>query len=636
MAVLRWAEDPDRLYPIMGKVVSIGRSFRNDIVLDDTKVSRHHARIEERSGIYYVVDLESTNGVFVDGRQIEDEPLKEGNRVLIGSTILIFTEGADDQEKHLSKKLKELAGNLPADQENLARKLRVYSRRIEQMEKSDRLSSLLLEITRRLTSILDIRKLLAQTMDDLVKLTAAERGLIVLYDKKKKKLAPALARGIGKEIEADEREEISYSIVKEVYQTGVSVLTTDAQDDPRFSAGQSVFSFNIRSVMCAPLKSKKKILGVIYIDNRQESGMFSDVDLRFLEAFAAQTAVALENAMLYREITEDKSKIESILQSMDDAMVVADGQGTVDMMNPSARRLFEVEKASSGELYPCKSAQSHRLGVLLSEVMDVDESTTFDVFNMKPDPEMFSNRVTVLKRGKNKRTGAILALRNVTRMKDIHRSSIRFLYMVARHLEEKLAGIESAMEQDNGQKTGVSLSSIKDAVYRIIRFARMIAGPIRLHRSVHIPAEIFGDEIKKVEAELAERNISLECTGLVENWNDEITVDPDKMKDTMRFTLRSAADMAEEGSTLKASFLTKGKEMIMTIDISSMTAPDYVRRVLEAPSMQADMVDSVSSADELALMVDLAFSRFVLDAHGGALELENDNRICVRFPILQL
>ena len=206
MAVLRWAEDPDRLYPIMGKVVSIGRSFRNDIVLDDTKVSRHHARIEERAGVFYVVDLESTNGVFVDGRQIEDEPLKEGDRVLIGSTILIFTEGADDQEKHLSKKLKELAGNLSADQENLARKLRVYSRRIEQMEKSDRLSSLLLEITRRLTSILDIRKLLAQTMDDLVKLTAAERGLIVLYDKKKKKLAPALARGIGKEIEADERD----------------------------------------------------------------------------------------------------------------------------------------------------------------------------------------------------------------------------------------------------------------------------------------------------------------------------------------------------------------------------------------------------------------------------------------------
>ena len=632
MAVLQWVDDPDRLYPIMGKVIAIGRSYRNDIVLDDTKVSRHHARIEERAGKYYVIDMESTNGIFVNGQQVAEEVLTDGCKILIGMTDLIFKESETGQEKLLSEKLRDLASEQPAERENLARKLRVFSRKIEQMEKSDRLSALLLEITRRLTSILDVKKLLAQTMDDLVKLTKAERGLIVLYDFAKRKLAPAIARGIGKDIEADERDKISYGIVKEVFQSGVPVLTTDAQDDPRFSAGQSVFSFNIRSVMCAPLKTKDKTLGVIYIDNRQESGMFSDVDLRFLEAFAAQSAVALENAMLYREIMAEKKKIESILESMDDAMVVTDKEGSAAMMNPSAKRLFGIDNESDQK----PGDRSNRLSVLLSEIADVDESTTFDIFTMKPNHEMFSNRVTVLKRENEKRAGSIMALRNITQLKDVHRSSIRFLHMVASHLDKELTAIESDMKQGESGPSQDHLQAVRESIQRIFRFARMIAGPIRLYRKVAKPADLLETILPDVHQEAEKSGVTLVLGGWRETWSDDTPLDPDKMAESIRIVLCSAIELVAEGSTIKADFSSSGKEKMLQVESPSLVPPVYIRRVLESSQLKTEMVDAVESVDELTLMVDLAYSRFVVDAHGGTLEFEKDDTIRFSFPVLNL
>jgi signal transduction histidine kinase len=99
--------------------------------------------------------------------------------------------------------------------------------------------------------------------------------------------------------------EVSRTVIDTVVQSSEGVISTNAQTDPRFSATESVISFNLRSIMCAPLRSRAKVIGVIYVDNKIHSGLFTDEDLDMLNAFANQAAVSIENARLYTRTDQD-------------------------------------------------------------------------------------------------------------------------------------------------------------------------------------------------------------------------------------------------------------------------------------------------------------------------------------------
>jgi signal transduction histidine kinase len=93
--------------------------------------------------------------------------------------------------------------------------------------------------------------------------------------------------------------EISRTVVQSVVESGEGVVTTDAQTDPRFASQESVIIYSLRSILCAPLLVRGKIIGVIYVDNRARSNLFTEDDLELLSAFTAQAAIAIENARSY-------------------------------------------------------------------------------------------------------------------------------------------------------------------------------------------------------------------------------------------------------------------------------------------------------------------------------------------------
>ena len=88
---LAWGE------PIGARGTTIGREDDNAIRLEDTKVSRHHAAVRPRDGKWFIEDLGSTNGVYVNGAKIEQAELRKGDQVHIGSYDLVF-EVAQDGE----------------------------------------------------------------------------------------------------------------------------------------------------------------------------------------------------------------------------------------------------------------------------------------------------------------------------------------------------------------------------------------------------------------------------------------------------------------------------------------------------------------------------------------------------------
>ena len=162
----------------------------------------------------------------------------------------------------------------------------------------DRLAAVY-RVSQSLGTTLNQDEVLNQVMDAIVELTGAERGFLTLIDPSTGELHLRAARNIDGENLHSEDMEVSRTVIQSVIDTEEGVVTTNAQTDPRFAGQQSVVFHSLRSILCAPLRSSGKIIGVIYAENRAQSGIFTTEDLNLLNAFATQATVAIENARLY-------------------------------------------------------------------------------------------------------------------------------------------------------------------------------------------------------------------------------------------------------------------------------------------------------------------------------------------------
>ena len=171
---------------------------------------------------------------------------------------------------------------------------------------------LLYQLSQVFNSSLDLEEVLNLVMDEVILTTNAERGFLVLQEGESK-LDFRAARSIDQNTIAQPEFQISFGVVQDVLQSGEAVLTSDAQRDERFSGRQSVINLQLRSILCAPLSVKDKILGAVYVDNRLHAGLFTQADLDLLTAIASSAAISIENARLY-QVAVEKGRMERELQ----------------------------------------------------------------------------------------------------------------------------------------------------------------------------------------------------------------------------------------------------------------------------------------------------------------------------------
>ena len=172
----------------------------------------------------------------------------------------------------------------------------------------------LMSVGQVINSSLGLRRVLEEVMDSLISLLHAERGFLMLRESNGE-LAVQIARGIAHINLDEEAFKVSKTIVNKVVDSGAPVLTTNAQADPRFDAQMSIAAYQLRSILCAPLKLKNNLIGVLYVDNRAHAGIFKDHDLELISAFADQAAVAIDSARLFEDLQESHRELEKAYQA---------------------------------------------------------------------------------------------------------------------------------------------------------------------------------------------------------------------------------------------------------------------------------------------------------------------------------
>ena len=189
------------------------------------------------------------------------------------------------------------------------------------MQHSRQLSRLL-DINRRLTSELNLERLLEYIIDSAILLTDAERGFILLANQSpnapSESVDVAVARNIDRENIRKKKDKVSHSIAQDVLTDGEAILTTDAMEDDRYNEYRSIHAMKLRSIMCLPMMVKGQAIGALYLDNRFQQGAFSEQDLNYMEAFASQASVAISNARLLAEREETLEALEKSQQEVEE------------------------------------------------------------------------------------------------------------------------------------------------------------------------------------------------------------------------------------------------------------------------------------------------------------------------------
>jgi len=228
--------------------------------------------------------------------------------------------------------------------------------------------ALLYQLTQTFNSSLDLDEVLNTVMDEVVAATGAERGFLMLREPDGG-LKFRAARGMDQETINDPQFQISRGVVEGVARGGEAVLTSDAMEDPRFRARQSVMSLGLRSILCAPLKVKDELLGAIYVDNRLHAGIFSQDDLNLLSAIASSAAIAIENARLY-QVAVEKGRMERELQMARrvQSSLMPDEMPKLEGWEFAARWL--PARVVAGDFYDVFALEGDALALVIADVTD--------------------------------------------------------------------------------------------------------------------------------------------------------------------------------------------------------------------------------------------------------------------------
>ncbi len=322
MASLFVIQGPDqgKRFQLAGETVTLGRDKSNAVQLADHEVSRRHAELHLSESGYELVDLDSSNGTFVNGRRVTRQPLSSGDRIQAGRSLLIFTVATPGE--HETPENIDIVGR-----DELASESRIV--RSVASEEGSRLfrpgvgeespwlarARSNLEVmyhTALATShTLDIGQLLRRIMELVFEWVEADRGCIMLVDPETDELAPAVRRN-RPGVQVDQRMVISRTILDYVMQQREGVLTSDASEDDRWDAAGSIMTLGIREAICVPMQGRYGIVGVIYIDTYTPPGdrigparnHFQEDHLKLMVAIGHQAALAIEDTRYYSAMVQ--------------------------------------------------------------------------------------------------------------------------------------------------------------------------------------------------------------------------------------------------------------------------------------------------------------------------------------------
>ena len=351
----------------------LGRLPDCDIQIDSNLVSRKHARVFPKDGRFYIEDLGSGNGSFVNGQRITAPTLLQSNDRIKFGPILFRYEGdgseASSNSSSSGSDSSATAGvTFHPDESSSTITDRIAGSAYDMLDVQPAAKlKAVLDITKSLAGTIDIDKILPKVLDTLFSIFPhADRGCVLLLDDRTQQMIPRAMK--HRRADADDSVKLSRTILKAVMESKETILSADASSDSKFSASESISSLSIRSMICAPMIGLNgDVLGVINIDTQNPLAQFRNDDAQLLAAVAVPAALAYEGARLLQSYIE-KQKQDNEMNIASAVQLALLPERMPEVPGYSFFAMYESAQAVGGDYYDVFSLANGKIAIAFGDV----------------------------------------------------------------------------------------------------------------------------------------------------------------------------------------------------------------------------------------------------------------------------
>jgi adenylate cyclase len=322
-------EGRERVFTVGDRPIVIGRAPDCDLHLPNESISRQHARIAREDDGWVLRDLGSKNGSRVNTFHVQEQALRNGDRLDLGSIRLYVEIGPEsaasrarvifDEKKAPGRHtevldLQDLDQLLQGGERNphlsfFAEKRALTASGDDSSRIAETAGELMRLVSEAAESLLSCTTL-PETLDRILSLVfdniPVERGVICLLDPESGTIEPMAMR--NREGVPDAPMTISTNITGAAIGDKQAILIRDTAMDDRFGGAESVILLEIHSAMCAPLLREGKVSGYLYVDRQSASHAFEMPQLEALSILALLSAIAVEQAALRDDIRREQER----------------------------------------------------------------------------------------------------------------------------------------------------------------------------------------------------------------------------------------------------------------------------------------------------------------------------------------
>jgi len=350
----------------IGSTLTLGRSVKCNLVVDDVVASRTHVKITCTEGTYTWEDMGSTNGTLINDHSLLKGVLEDGDRLQIGNTEFLFKMEQTEDEKSPQDNI-----NIHADH-MIGWEYKGSEHQSEQ--RSEDLLRAIYAVMNEIATTYEPCTLVDKILEMTMKAIDAQRGVII-FAGPDDELEPCPSCGRfhqiinNKLLHVKQHDiQVSKTVAKRVLKNGESLLYQSTDNDSELNLAHSIIALKLLSILCVPLKGKLGNLGILYVDTDHQKNKYTQDEMLLTTAVGNSAGLALENATMHQKIL-DKDRTDQEIQH---AWTIQ--QGFLIKNWPENEERFAIygetrpAKTVGGDFYDYIQVDKNKVGMLIGDV----------------------------------------------------------------------------------------------------------------------------------------------------------------------------------------------------------------------------------------------------------------------------
>ncbi len=470
------------------------------------------------------------------------------------------------------------------------------------------------KVGRSVTASLDLDEVLKLVVDAAVELTGAEEGSLLMLDEDSGELTMRAARNFQDEFVRTFRLPVSDTLAGEVMRTGKPVLL-DEKTPQKIKT-----SYLVKTLIYVPLRARDRIIGVLGVDNRESARPFEENHVMLVSALADYAAIAIENARLFAHTELERRKLEAILGSIQDGVIVVDAEGRVVLVNRVAREMFQLD---SREVVRQPVEKVFKQEYLLELFRNGRET-----FPYRMELELDDKRVVNAQVNQVPGIGLTLTLHDVTTFKELDRIKSEFVSAVSHDLRSPLTAILGYVELLDRvgplnekqrafvQRVQASVSSITELINDLLDLGRIEAG-LDERKILLSLAEVIQYSVENFQSQAREKKQAL----IVDLPADlpSIYGDSVRLRQVIDNLLGNAIRYTPEGGKITVRARAEKDQVILQVSDNGVGIPaGDLPHIFEKFYRASNVVEQISGSG-----LGLAIVKSIVENHGGRIWVDS-------------